>query len=185
MACWSARAMATSVEALLEILADPQHEKLSRRASASLRSWTGARPNAEAARRVRGRPCARSPCGARADAQGAGDRDAGGDRRFAFRAHALITALSDEDLSVTLAARDGLRRISRRFGGFGLPDRPAAISRLPRQPTSGAPGTTFDLHPMRTSPAQSTSMSSAPTSRRAGGNAARECASRRTIAWRG
>ena len=36
----------------------------------------------------------------------------------------LIAALRDDDLRVTLAARDGLRRLSRRFGGFGLSDRP-------------------------------------------------------------
>jgi len=34
----------------------------------------------------------------------------------------LIPALKDPDLDVVLATRDGLRRLTRRFGGFGLPD---------------------------------------------------------------
>lgn len=37
---------------------------------------------------------------------------------------ALIYALSDPDLSVRRYARDGLRFISRRFEGFGMPDEP-------------------------------------------------------------
>ncbi|MBC8873994.1 MAG: hypothetical protein H8E44_31520 [Planctomycetes bacterium] len=35
---------------------------------------------------------------------------------------ALIYALTDEDGSVVMSARDGLRFISRRFSGFGMPD---------------------------------------------------------------
>ena len=34
----------------------------------------------------------------------------------------LILALDDEDAAVVLEARDGLRRLSRKIGGFGLPD---------------------------------------------------------------
>ena len=34
----------------------------------------------------------------------------------------LILALDDEDAGVVLEARDGLRRLSRKIGGFGLPD---------------------------------------------------------------
>ena len=34
----------------------------------------------------------------------------------------LILALDDEDVGVVLAARDGLRRLSRKIEGFGLPD---------------------------------------------------------------
>ncbi|MEM0925801.1 MAG: hypothetical protein AAGJ83_07170 [Planctomycetota bacterium] len=37
---------------------------------------------------------------------------------------ALIFALSDPDTSVRLYARDGLRFISRKFEGFGMPDKP-------------------------------------------------------------
>ena len=37
---------------------------------------------------------------------------------------ALIYALSDPDEPVTRYARDGLRYISRKFEGFGLPDKP-------------------------------------------------------------
>lgn len=36
----------------------------------------------------------------------------------------LIAALEDDQTRVSLAARDGLRRLSRKFDGFGLPDRP-------------------------------------------------------------
>jgi hypothetical protein len=36
----------------------------------------------------------------------------------------LIYALSDPDPATVLEARDGLRRISRKFDGFGLPDYP-------------------------------------------------------------
>ncbi len=36
----------------------------------------------------------------------------------------LIAALTDADQEVVITARDGLRRLSRRFGGFGLPDSP-------------------------------------------------------------
>lgn len=36
----------------------------------------------------------------------------------------LIYALTDPDRAIMIAARDGLRRISRRPAGFGLPDRP-------------------------------------------------------------
>ena len=39
-------------------------------------------------------------------------------------APALITALGEDDPRVVLAARDGLRRISRKFRGFGLSDQP-------------------------------------------------------------
>jgi HEAT repeat protein len=38
---------------------------------------------------------------------------------------ALIYALSDPDKRVMLEAREGLRFISRRFYGFGLPDNPS------------------------------------------------------------
>jgi len=38
----------------------------------------------------------------------------------------LIAALGDGDLRVVLAARDGLRRLSRKFSGFGLSDDPTA-----------------------------------------------------------
>lgn len=38
----------------------------------------------------------------------------------------LIFALTDGDDRVTRAARDGLRLISRRFAGFGLPDQPSS-----------------------------------------------------------
>ena len=37
---------------------------------------------------------------------------------------ALIFALSDPDTSVRRYARDGLRFISRKFDGFGMPDKP-------------------------------------------------------------
>jgi hypothetical protein len=36
----------------------------------------------------------------------------------------LIRALDDRDAEVMLAARDGLRRLSRKFNGFGMPDEP-------------------------------------------------------------
>ena len=36
----------------------------------------------------------------------------------------LIRALDDRDPEVMLAARDGLRRLSRKFDGFGMPDEP-------------------------------------------------------------
>jgi len=39
-------------------------------------------------------------------------------------APALIFALSDPDTSVRKYARDGLRFISRKFEGFGMPDNP-------------------------------------------------------------
>lgn len=38
----------------------------------------------------------------------------------------LIDALGDGDLGVVLAARDGLRRLSRKFAGYGLSNRPLA-----------------------------------------------------------
>ena len=44
----------------------------------------------------------------------------GGDLKHA---PALILALGDSDPDVVLAARDGLRRMSRKFDGFGLPDK--------------------------------------------------------------
>ena len=37
----------------------------------------------------------------------------------------LIFALSDPDQSVRLYARDGLRFLSRKFDGFGMPDTPS------------------------------------------------------------
>ncbi|MFG0264010.1 MAG: hypothetical protein ACF8AM_02525 [Rhodopirellula sp. JB055] len=40
---------------------------------------------------------------------------------------ALIFALSDPDLSVRRYARDGLRFISRKFEGFGMPDKPTEV----------------------------------------------------------
>jgi len=41
----------------------------------------------------------------------------------------LIYALTDPDPEVVRQARDALRRISRRFGGFGLPDEPSQAER--------------------------------------------------------
>jgi hypothetical protein len=41
----------------------------------------------------------------------------------------LIYALGDPEPAVMLQARDGLRRISRKFDGFGLPDHPSQIRR--------------------------------------------------------
>ncbi|MBN1590351.1 MAG: hypothetical protein JW888_12620 [Pirellulales bacterium] len=41
----------------------------------------------------------------------------------------LILALDDKDPDVVLTARDGLRRLTRRFGGFGLPDNPTLEER--------------------------------------------------------
>ena len=41
----------------------------------------------------------------------------------------LIFALADENLFVMREARDSLRRISRRFDGFGLPDDPTDVER--------------------------------------------------------
>lgn len=41
----------------------------------------------------------------------------------------LIRALNDPDPRVVVAARDGLRFISRKFDGFGLPDHPTATER--------------------------------------------------------
>lgn len=42
----------------------------------------------------------------------------------------LIYALEDQDPEVMLAARDGLRRISRKLEGFGMPDNPSDVRRL-------------------------------------------------------
>ncbi|HBO44799.1 MAG TPA: hypothetical protein DD670_12890 [Planctomycetaceae bacterium] len=42
---------------------------------------------------------------------------------------ALILALDDRDLEVALTARDGLRRITRRINGFGMPDDPSPDDR--------------------------------------------------------
>jgi len=42
----------------------------------------------------------------------------------------LIYALTDPDRQVMCEARDALRRLSRRPGGFGLPDRPSESGRL-------------------------------------------------------
>ena len=42
---------------------------------------------------------------------------------------ALVYALSDPDLRVVRAARDGLRFVSRKFGGFGLSDQPSQQER--------------------------------------------------------
>jgi hypothetical protein len=44
-------------------------------------------------------------------------------------APSLIFALTDPDPGVYLAARDGLRRVSRKFQGFGMPDDPNAVAR--------------------------------------------------------
>ena len=41
----------------------------------------------------------------------------------------LIFALTDPDAQIVLEARDGLRRISRKFSGFGLPDEPTPVQR--------------------------------------------------------
>ena len=41
----------------------------------------------------------------------------------------LVYALSDPDLRIVRVARDGLRFISRKFGGFGLPDEPSREER--------------------------------------------------------
>jgi HEAT repeat protein len=42
---------------------------------------------------------------------------------------ALIYALTDPEPAIVMAARDGLRRVSRRFQGFGLPDDPDELER--------------------------------------------------------
>ena len=46
---------------------------------------------------------------------------------------ALIYALSDPDLRVVLAARDGLRLVSRRFAGVGMPDTPSEVQKKQAQ----------------------------------------------------
>ena len=48
---------------------------------------------------------------------------------------ALIFALSDPDQPVRRYARDGLRFISRKFDGFGMPDDPT-VWRICRKPSS-------------------------------------------------
>ena len=41
----------------------------------------------------------------------------------------LIHALEDDNLDIARAARDSLRRMSRRFRGFGMPDDPDEVQR--------------------------------------------------------
>ena len=41
----------------------------------------------------------------------------------------LLYALTDPDPEIVREARDALRRISRRFQGFGMPDKPTELER--------------------------------------------------------
>ena len=46
---------------------------------------------------------------------------------------ALVYALSDPDLRVVLEARDGLRLVSRKFAGVGMPDEPSPVQKKQAQ----------------------------------------------------
>ena len=115
------KSMATSLEDMLRILADPQDENYRDILRFPPRlDWDASDTQTRATYTETLRKIA---------AQGAPDAQVRAIEMLAAlgdlqSAPTLIAALTDDDLAVTLAARDGLRRISRKFGGFGLSDRP-------------------------------------------------------------
>ena len=115
------KSMATSVEAMLDILADPQHKHYRDvlRFPPQL-DWSTANAQERADYVAALRNIVRQ---GETQAQ-VRAIEALADIGDLPSVPTLIDALRDDNLTVTLAARDGLRRISRRFGGFGLADRP-------------------------------------------------------------
>ena len=115
------KSMAGSIDEVLRILEDPEHEDYHDAVSFPPKlNWraANAEQRADYVQRLRLVAVQGAP---EAQVRAIEMLSATGDLQSA---PTFITLLADEDLSVTLAARDGLRRISRKFGGFGMPDRP-------------------------------------------------------------
>ena len=113
------------MDSMLAILDDPEHEDFDYLVEFPGEFELSSEPKQQAAELEQLRRLAKSPSAAvRKVAVHALARSGRLDA-----APVLIEALLDDDLSAAIAARDGLRRMSRKFRGFGLADRPTPEDR--------------------------------------------------------